>query len=221
MRTVIFDLDGTLADTSTDLLLAGNSAMVTMGYEPQLKLDKDAATALQGGKAMLRLSLERLGHDAPEGEIERGYPILLEAYGAALDVHTVLYPGVADALEVLRGDGFAVGICTNKPEGLAEALMQSLGVRGLFGSLIGADTLPTRKPDAAPFVAAVNRAGGDVTRSLLVGDSVTDRDTARAAGVPSVLVSFGPLGMGVMDLAPAALLHRYADMPGIARALLA
>ena len=220
MRTVIFDLDGTLADTSADLLLAGNSAMTAMGYAPQLVLDQDASTALRGGKAMLRLSLERLGHGAPEAEIERGYPILLAAYGAALDVHTVLYPGVADALEVLRDEGFAVGICTNKPEALAEALMTSLGVRSLFGSLIGADTLPTRKPDAAPFVAAVERAGGDVARSLLVGDTVTDRDTARAAGVPSVLVSFGPLGMGVTDLEPAALLHRYADMPGIARDLL-
>lgn len=221
MRTVIFDLDGTLADTSADLLLAGNSAMAAMGYAPQLVLEQDASTALRGGKAMLRLSLERLGHDAVEDEIERGYPILLEAYGAALDVHTVLYPGVTDALEALRGEGFAVGICTNKPESLAEALMTSLGVRPLFGSLIGADTLPTRKPDAAPFVAAVTRAGGDVARSLLVGDSVTDRDTARAAGVPSVLVSFGPLGMEAVDLEPAALLHHYADMPDLARALLA
>lgn len=220
MRSVIFDLDGTLADTSADLLLAGNAAMAAMGYAPQLELERDAATALRGGKAMLRLSLERLGHDAPEEEIERGYPILLEAYGAALDVHTTLYPGVAEALEALRGAGFATGICTNKPEGLAEALMTSLGVRPLFGSLVGADTLPVRKPDAAPFVAAVTRAGGDVARSFLVGDSVTDRDTARAAGVPAVLVSFGPLGLGVADLEPEAILHRYEDMAAIAGDLL-
>ena len=221
MRTVIFDLDGTLADTSADLLLAGNAAMEAMGHAPQLVLDRDAATALHGGKAMLRLSLERMGHDDLEAEIERGYPLLLEAYGKALDVHTVLYPGVTEALEELLEEGFAIGICTNKPEALAERLMSALGVRGLFGSLIGADTLPTRKPDIAPYRAAVEGAGGVMARSLLVGDTVTDRETARAAGVPSVLVSFGPLGMGVAELAPEALLHRYAEMPGLARELLA
>ena len=129
--------------------------------------------------------------------------------------------GVTEALEELLEEGFAIGICTNKPEALAERLMSALGVRGLFGSLIGADTLPTRKPDIAPYRAAVEGAGGVMSRSLLVGDTVTDRETARAAGVPSVLVSFGPLGMGVAELAPEALLHRYAEMPGLARELLA
>ena len=220
MRTVIFDLDGTLADTSGDLIAAGNAAMVAMGYAPQLQVGQDESTALRGGRAMLTLSLDRLGHDAPEAEVDRGYPILLEAYGQALDVHTTLYPGAVAAVETLLADGIRVGICTNKPEGLADTLMTRLGVRGLFGSLIGADTLPTRKPDPAPFVAAVTQAGGDVARSLLVGDTVTDRETARAAGVPSVLVTFGPLGEGVVDLAPEALLRHYDDMPALARKLL-
>lgn len=220
MRTVIFDLDGTLADTSGDLIAAGNAAMAAMGYAPQLERGRDDPTALRGGRAMLTLSFERLGHAAPEPEIDRGYPILLEAYGQAIDVHTVMYPGAVAAVEALRADGIRVGVCTNKPEGLAETLLTRLGVRGLFGSLIGADTLPTRKPDPAPFVASVERAGGDVARSLLVGDTVTDRETARAAGVPSVLVTFGPLGGGVVDLAPEALLHRYEDMPDLARQLL-
>ena len=220
MRTVIFDLDGTLADTSGDLIAAGNAAVRALGYAPQLERGRDDPTALRGGRAMLALSLDRLGHPDPEPEIDRGYPLLLEAYGQALDVHTRLYPGVVEAIEILLGDGFAVGICTNKPEGLADTLMQRLGVRGLFGSLIGADTLPTRKPDPAPFVAAVEQAGGAVARALLVGDSVTDRETARRAGVPSVLVTFGPLGAGVADLAPDALLDRYEDMAPLARRLL-
>ncbi len=221
MRTVIFDLDGTLADTSADLIVAANTAMNLMGYAPQLIRGQDDSTALQGGRAMLKLSLERLSHKAPLPVIDRGYPILLEAYAEALDVHTTLYPGAVAAVEALRSDGFAVGICTNKPEGLAEALMTSLGVRALFGSLIGADTLPVRKPNAAPFIEAVTRAGGDVARSLLVGDTTTDRETARAAGVPSVLVTFGPLGAGVADLSPEALLHRYEDLPRIAAGLIA
>lgn len=220
MRTVIFDLDGTLADTSGDMMAAGNAAMAALGYAPQLQPGRDESVALRGGRAMLAASLERIGHADPGPEIERGYPILLEAYGQAIDVHTVLYPGVAEAVEALRAEGFRVGVCTNKPEGLAETLLTRLGVRGLFGSLIGADTLPTRKPDAAPFVASVLRAGGVVARSLLVGDTATDRDTARAAGVPSVLVTFGPLGAAVAELAPEALLGQYDEMPELARALL-
>ena len=220
MRTVIFDLDGTLADTSGDLIAAGNAAMAAMGYVPQLERGRDDPTALRGGRAMLSLSLERLGHDAPEAEVDRGYPILLEAYGQAIDVHTVMYPGAVAAVETLLAEGSRVGVCTNKPEGLADTLLTRLGVRGLFGSLIGADTLPTRKPDPAPFVAAVDRAGGAVARSLLVGDTMNDRETARAAGVPSVLVTFGPLGAGVADLRPEALLDRYQDMPALARQLL-
>lgn len=220
MRTVIFDLDGTLADTSADLIAAANAAMEAMGHAPQLAPGQDDATAFRGGRAMLTLSLERLGHDAPEAEVERGYPILLDAYGQALDVHTALYPGAVAAVNALRADGMRVGVCTNKPEGLAETLLQRLGVRDLFGSLIGADTLPTRKPDPAPYRAAVERAGGDVARSLLVGDTITDRETARAAGVPSVLVTFGPLGQGVADLEPEALLDHFDDMPALARTLL-
>ncbi len=220
MRTVIFDLDGTLADTSADLIASANAAMQALGHAPQLVAGADDATAFRGGRAMLRLSLERIGHDDLEPEVERGYPILLAAYGDALDVHTTLYPGAVDAVEALRASGIKVGICTNKPEGLAETLLQRLGVRGLFGSMIGADTLPTRKPDPAPYVASVERAGGSVSRSLLVGDTITDRETARAAGVPSVLVTFGPLGQSVADMAPEALLDTYDDLPALAARLL-
>src|SRR5690606_36562052 len=94
--------------------------------------------------------------------INAQYPVLLDACGQAIAVHTRLYPGVVQAVEALRRDGFAVSICTNKPEGLAEELCLRLGIRGLFGALIGADTLPTRKPDAAPYLAAVRQAGGNV-----------------------------------------------------------
>lgn len=220
MRTVIFDLDGTLADTSADLIAAANAALKVMGHAPQLVPGRDDATAFRGGRAMLTLGLERLGHLESEAEVARGYPILLEAYGRALDVHTVLYPGAVAAVEALRAEGIRVGICTNKPEGLAHRLLQRLGVRGLFASLIGADTLATRKPDPAPYIAAVDRAGGALAHSLLVGDTITDRETARAAGVASVLVSFGPLGQGVADLAPEALLHHFDDLPALARRLL-
>jgi phosphoglycolate phosphatase len=88
-------------------------------------------------------------------------------------------------------------------------------VRDLFDSLIGADTLTVRKPDPAPYFEAVKRAGGDLRQSLLVGDTETDRVTARRAGVPAVLVTFGPEGRAVAELKPEALLADYAALPRV------
>ncbi len=219
MRTVVFDLDGTLADTSGDLLAAANACFRGLGHGNVLD-GGDAGTALRGGRAMLTLGFDRLGVAWTEADMVREYPILLRAYGDAIDVHTVLYPGVVTALEGLRGQGIGLAICTNKPEGLAETLMGRLGVRDMFGALIGADTLPTRKPDVAPYAEAVRRVGGTVARSLMVGDTETDHLTARGAVVPSVLVSFGPEGPGVGRLQPDAMLDHYDDLAGIVARLL-
>lgn len=218
MRTVIFDLDGTLADTSADLIAAANHCFRGLGLGDLLDPEADALTAFHGGRAMLRLGFSRVaGRD--EAEVNRQYPVLLAAYEAGIDRQTRLYPGAAEAVEALRRAGFAAGICTNKPEGLAELLMQRLGVRGLFGSLIGADTLPVRKPDPAPYLAAVERAGGVPGRSFLLGDTDTDVATARAAGVPVALVTFGPEGRGIARLGPEALLDAYSDLPALAERL--
>jgi phosphoglycolate phosphatase len=216
MRTVVFDLDGTLADTSGDLIAAANACFAQMGVAAPLDPRADMLTAFAGGRAMLRLGFTRLGRDWTETDIDAQYPILLAAYREAIDTHTRLYPGALAAVEALRGAGFATAICTNKPAALAETLCQRLGIRGHFAALIGADTLPVRKPNPAPYLAAVQGAGGEPGRSILIGDTVTDRDTARAAGVPVVLVAFGPEGAGVARLAPDALLAHYDDLPDLA-----
>ena len=226
---VVFDLDGTLADTSADLIAAANACFRGLGHGDLLDPQADQLTAFHGGRAMLRLGFQRLGQGAlGQGDLGQGdealvdaqYPVLLAAYAESIDTHTRLYPGVIPAIEALRAAGYATAICTNKPEGLAETLVTRLGIRGLFDSLIGADTLPTRKPDPAPYLAAVTRAGGDPARSLLVGDTETDRKTAAAAGVPCLLVTFGPEGRGVARLAPAALLDHYHDLPALVARLL-
>ena len=215
MRTVIFDLDGTLADTSADLIAAANACFRDMGAGNMLDLGADALTAFHGGRAMLRLGLSRLG-PVEEAVVDRFYPVLLAAYEAGIDRETRLYPGAVAAVEALRGAGYATGICTNKPAGLAELLVRRLGVRDLFASLVGADTLPVRKPDPAPYHLSVSKAGGVTKRSILIGDTETDRKTATAAGVPSVLVTFGPEGAGIARLKPDALLDAYADLPALA-----
>lgn len=220
VRTVIFDLDGTLADTSADLIASANYCFRALGYGDVLDPVADARTAFRGGRAMLNLGFSRVKPGYGDGDVDTQYPVLLDAYGEALDVHTVLYPRAVEAIEGLRAEGYAVGVCTNKPEGLADRLLTRLGVRDLFGSLIGADTLPVRKPDPSPYFAAVAEAGGVAAQSFLVGDTETDRNTARAAGVPCALVTFGPDGHAVADLAPEGLLSDYADMMTLTRDLI-
>ena len=220
MKTVVFDLDGTLADTSGDLIAAANACFRDMGEGDVLDAKTDASTALKGGRAMLRLGMERLGRADDAETIDRYYPMLLEAYGREIDTHTVLYPGAMEAVEALKAAGYRVAICTNKPEGLAHTLLTKLGVRDAFGAMVGADTLAIRKPDPEHLFETARRAGGDPALCLLVGDTNTDRETARAAGVPCVLVSFGPSGDDMAALGPEALLDHYDDLPDIVTRLI-
>ena len=220
MKTVVFDLDGTLADTSGDLIAAANACFRDMGEGDVLDAKTDASTALKGGRAMLRLGMERLGRADDAETIDRYYPMLLEAYGREIDTHTVLYPGAMEAVEALKAAGYRVAICTNKPEGLAHTLLTKLGVRDAFGAMVGADTLAIRKPDPEHLFETAWRAGGDPALCLLVGDTNTDRETARAAGVPCVLVSFGPSGDDMAALGPEALLDHYDDLPDIVTRLI-
>jgi len=219
MRCVIFDLDGTLADTSGDLIAAANACFSDLGLGDLLDPAVDAGVALRGGRAMLRLGFSRVdGHD--NVDLDPLYLNLVGHYSKNLDEHTVLYPGVMEAIGVLKDQGYAVGICTNKPSKQAEDLMRLLGVRDAFGSLVGADTLPVKKPDPEPLREAARRAGGDPAKMVLVGDSDTDRNTAKAAGCPSILVTFGPSGEDMAALDPEALLEDYADLPRIVAELI-
>ncbi|OUS34016.1 haloacid dehalogenase [Rhodobacterales bacterium 56_14_T64] len=212
MRTVIFDLDGTLADTSGDLLAAANTCFRQMGLGDVLDRPEDVAVALRGGRRMLTHGLERV-QQCDASVVDEYYPVLLDAYRESIALHTVLYPGAMAAVENLSNAGYGVGICTNKPEALAELLLTKLGVREAFASLVGADTLPVRKPDPEPLREAARRAGGDPAKTILIGDSDTDRNTSAAAGVPSVLVTFGPSGEDMAALKPEGLLHHFDDLP--------
>ncbi len=219
MKSVIFDLDGTLADTSADLLAAANACFRDMGHG-DLLTSNDAGIALRGGRRMLRAGLERVRHSEPAPIIAKYYPILLDHYSRQIADHTVLYPGAMAAVEDLKSLGYGVGICTNKPIALAEQLLQALQVREAFGALVGPDTLGIAKPNPAPLFETVRLLGGDPAQTLLVGDSDTDRNTSKAAGVPSILVTFGPSGQDMAALKPEALLSDYADLPDIVQGLI-
>jgi phosphoglycolate phosphatase len=230
MKTVVFDLDGTLADTSGDLLAAANATFAGLGLGAPLdpSAPADAALALRGGRSMLREGMARRGHSpVDEAQIAALYPVLLAHYQGALAVQTRLYPGAVAALQALRAQGYATAVCTNKPVHLAQPLLHALGVSALFDAILGAGSLAGGlvKPDPALYHATLDAVGaargGPVTASLLVGDTETDHATARAAGVPSVLVTFGPMGgVAAATLQPDALLSGYPSLPDLVTTLI-
>ncbi len=111
--------------------------------------------------------------------------------------------------------GWTLAICTNKPQALAAQLLEKLGIAGRFAAMLGADSLDVRKPDPRHLLETVARAGGTAARAVLVGDTTTDREAARGAGMPCVLVGFGPEGAGVARLEPEAVLDHYAALPDL------
>ena len=186
-RTVAFDLDGTLADTAPDLTAALNHTLGVLGRAP-IAAERVRHMVGHGARALIDKGLGASGGSSPE-LVEAGFPVFLRHYEANIAAETRGFPGVQRALDELAAAGVALAVCTNKLEGLAVQLVEALGWRGRFAAIVGGDTLPVRKPDRAPFDLAVERAGGGP--AAFVGDSITDADTARAAGVPFVAVSFG------------------------------
>lgn len=215
--TVVFDLDGTLVDSAADLIAAANATLADRGLPAALDPVKDASIAFHGGRAMLNAGYARAPRDVliPPAALDEDFPRLLGHYARNIADSTRPYPGTEQMLNDLTADGYRLAICTNKPEDLARKLLGRLGLDHYFSALIGADTLPTRKPDPAPYRAAVEGAGGQVARSCLIGDTKTDRDTARAVGVRIALVGFGPEGQGVSGLDPDIVIDNFDALPGV------
>lgn len=218
-RGAIFDLDGTLADTSADLIGAANVALARMGAAGRLDPVADAGVSGQGGRAMLRLGYQRSDIAFTEDEITAAYAPFLIDYEAMIADKSALFPGVVPCLDVLEAEGWALGICTNKPERLAMLLLDALGVLDRFGAVLGADTLSVRKPNPWHLWETIDRVGAERGASVLIGDTVTDRKTAEAAGVPCILMDFGLSADVAHDLAPEAVATGFDQLPGLLRGL--
>ena len=206
---VAFDLDGTLADTAPDLAAALNHALAALGRET-VPTESVRHLVGHGAKALLRKGLAATG-EAPEELVEQGFPVFIDYYGRNICEGTKAYPDVEAALDRLVAQGVAVAMCTNKPEGLTHRLLDALGWSSRFASVVGGDTLPVKKPDPAPLHEAIARAGGG--RAAFVGDSIIDADTARAARIPFVAVSFGFSDRPIEALGADAVIDSYADLP--------
>jgi len=220
MKSVIFDLDGTLADTAPDLIGALNVIAAREGW-PALDPAADRITAGAGGRALLRRGMAGAGLGADEERVDALFQPFLDAYAARIAQESRLYPGAEACLEALAAEGWALGVCTNKPEGLARILLDALGVAARFGAILGADSLPVRKPDPRPLLETIARIGGARARSVLVGDTITDVETARNAALPCILCRFGYAAQPHRDLAAAAEIDALGEVAAHAARLIA
>jgi phosphoglycolate phosphatase len=206
--TIAFDLDGTLADTAPDLAAVLNHVLRELG-RPEVPEGSVRHLVGHGARALLRRGLAESG-EAPEELVEAGFPLYLDYYAANICRGTKPYPGVEAALDRLKAGGARLAICTNKIERLTHLLLDALGWAGRFDAVVGGDTLAVRKPDPAPLREAIARAGGG--RAAFVGDSITDADTARAAGLPFVAVSFGFSDRPVEALGADAVIDHFENL---------
>lgn len=187
---LIFDLDGTLVDTAPDLLGALNRVLAAEGRR-RVDLADLRHLVGHGARAMLAEALSRTGRPA---QAER-LPELIDAFIAYYREHiadeSLPFPGVESTLEGLMGDGFRMGVLTNKPQDLALSLLEKLDLARFFGAIHGAGRFAYSKPDPRVFHHVIDELGGPGNGAIMIGDSPTDVATARAAGAPVVLLSYG------------------------------
>ena len=209
-HVVGFDLDGTLLDTSGDLTAAVNHALAGAGRAP-LTVEQVRPMIGGGSRHMLSQGMAETG-GCTEAELDGLQRRLLDFYEANIAVETRPFPHALDALDALATRGVRLGIVTNKNERLARRLLDELKLTGRFDAILGGDTLgPGRaKPAPDPILAMVERCGGG--RAAFVGDSIYDTGAARAAGLPSVAVSFGFLQQPVEELGADAVIDSYAEL---------
>ncbi len=219
--TLLFDLDGTLADTAGDLCETTNVILTRHG---RTRVPEARVRHLVGGGA--RLLLERgfaeTGAPADNALLDQMFREFIEYYSAHIADHSKLWPGVEPLLVRLAEANVRLAVCTNKAEHLARQLLGELGVDKYFPVVIGGDTLAVKKPNPEHLFEAMRQLGGDLASSIMVGDSETDIDAALNAKMASICVSFGysrqpvpALGADVVidhfDAFPAALARLLPD----------
>jgi phosphoglycolate phosphatase len=218
--TIVFDLDGTLVDTAPDILRALNQTLDIEGL-PQVKLHAVRTFIGQGARVTLERALELHGVHYSSDKIDQLTRALVDFYRTDIANESKPFPGLEDALDQLAGLGAKFSVCTNKRTELSVQLLDALDLTQRFSAIVGADAVTHRKPHAEHYRAAVERAGGVLRRSLMVGDTVADVASARAAGAPVAVVSFGYCDGGAERLGADLVIDRFSELTSACRRLLA
>jgi len=209
---LVFDLDGTLIDSKLDLALAVNATRADAGLEP---LPHETVYSYVGNGAPV-LIRKALGPAAGDEQVEKGLQFFLNYYRWHMLDNTRLYPGVAESLENWAG-GKKLAVLTNKPERFSRMILEGLGVSSLFARVYGGNSFETKKPD--PF--GLNRLMGELevapSRTLMVGDSAVDVQTARNAGVRSCGVTYGLQPETFQEHPPDLLIDRMEELVELLR----
>ncbi|MDH4401629.1 MAG: phosphoglycolate phosphatase [Burkholderiaceae bacterium] len=187
---ILFDFDGTLADTAPDLGAAANRQRTRAGLEP-LPLEVLRPYSSAGARGLLRCALNLM----PTDETYEAHRVqFLKDYEAAMTVDTCLFDGVPELLAQIKDEGMAWGIVTNKATYLATPIVAALGLAQDCAVLVCGDTTAHSKPHPLPLLHAAQQAGYDVERCLYVGDDLRDIQAAQAAGMPSIAAAYGYCG---------------------------
>ena len=206
---LIFDLDGTLIDSAPDMAAAVNTYLQAQGWPVQ---DTSFVEGFIGhGPRRLLLDMFTALHlptDAPS--LEAAHTAFMAQYWQAPTRLTQFYPDVRDDLHSLHAAGFALGLCTNKPQALTLRILDQLGIAPLFSAVVGADAVPACKPDPSHLLAVAEKMGLEPGTWAYVGDSGIDQSTARAAGVPFFVVPWG--GGAKVEVADGFRLNRLRDL---------
>ncbi|MCV0398149.1 MAG: phosphoglycolate phosphatase [Rhizobiaceae bacterium] len=209
--TIVFDLDGTLIDTAPDLIEAINH---TLAGEGLAAADADWLRPYvgHGGRAMIERCYAVQKRVLKDGDMARLLEVFIARYGDTMPGLSRPYPGVLDAIDRFASAGWRVAICTNKLEELALRLIASLELSDRFQAICGADTFAFRKPDPRHLTETILRAGGNAGLGLMVGDSRTDIDTAKAAGLPVAAVDFGYTDRHVREFEPSLVISHFDEL---------
>jgi len=209
---VVFDLDGTLVDSSRDIAASVNAALgrVAPGTAA-LSLEAILSFVGEGAGLLVERSLRHAGLGLSTEEV---LPVYVDCYRERLLDTTRLYPGVAEALDALAGTTLAV--LTNKPGDMSRTILEGLGVASRFARVRGAGDVPSRKPDPAGLLGLMSELGARAGETWMVGDSATDVGVARAAGTRVAGVTWGFQPAALRAAAPDRVLDLPAELADLA-----
>ena len=219
VRTVVFDLDGTLVDTAPDLIAALNYVLDREGLPPvPLKSARNMIGA--GARKLIERGLEVDGHAMSSADIDRLMKDFIAYYADHIADASRPFEGLETALDDLEAQGFRFAVCTNKLEWLSKLLLDKLDLSRRFAAICGADTFGVAKPDPTILRETVALAGGNLASAIMVGDAGPDVGVARRAGIPVIGVEFGYTDVPIPELKPDRLIGHMRELPGAVGSLI-